>query len=109
MLDIIHHNTGENPIQVIINAIQRCGPREDATRIGKGGNVKRQAVDVSSFRRVNLAIYYIIVSARKKSMRTIKNIAEILAEEFTQASKDSPNSAAIKKKTEIETNAKSCR
>ncbi len=29
------------------------GPREDATRIGSAGVVRRQAVDVSPLRRVN--------------------------------------------------------
>ena len=51
-LEIIHLQTGENPVQIVIDAITNSGPREDSTRIGKGGNVKRVAVDVSSFRRV---------------------------------------------------------
>ncbi|GJX73509.1 reverse transcriptase domain-containing protein [Tanacetum coccineum] len=33
------------------------GPREDATRIGSGGVVRRQVVDVLPLRRVNQAIY----------------------------------------------------
>lgn len=40
-LEIIHLQTGENPIQIYIDALSNCGPREDSTRIGKGGNVKR--------------------------------------------------------------------
>lgn len=40
-LEIIHLQTGQNPIQVYIDALANCGPREDSTRIGKGGNVKR--------------------------------------------------------------------
>ena len=39
--EIINLQTGENPINVLIRAIDNCGPREDSTRIGKGGNVKR--------------------------------------------------------------------
>ena len=31
----------------------RSGPREDATRIGSAGVVRRQAVDISPLRRVN--------------------------------------------------------
>ena len=33
------------------------GPREDSTRIGRAGTVRRQAVDVSPLRRVNQAIW----------------------------------------------------
>lgn len=36
-------------MQAIINS----GPREDSTRIGRAGTVRRQAVDVSPLRRVN--------------------------------------------------------
>lgn len=36
-----------------MNAIINSGPREDSTRIGRAGTVRRQAVDVSPLRRVN--------------------------------------------------------
>ena len=52
-LEIIHLLTGENPLQVLVDAIANGGPREDSTRIGSGGTVRRQAVDVSPIRRVN--------------------------------------------------------
>lgn len=51
--EIIHLLTGENPLQVLVNAIINSGPREDSTRIGRAGTVRRQAVDVSPLRRVN--------------------------------------------------------
>jgi small subunit ribosomal protein S5e len=54
--EIIHLLTGENPLQVLVNAIINSGPREDSTRIGRAGTVRRQAVDVSPLRRVNQAI-----------------------------------------------------
>lgn len=108
-LEIIELQTGENPLQVIIDAITNCGPREDSTRIGKGGNVKRQAVDVSAFRRVNQGVYFITKYARDKAMKNMKNISEVLADEFIQASKANPNCSSIKKKEEIERNAKANR
>lgn len=43
----------QNPLQVLVNAIINSGPREDSTRIGRAGTVRRQAVDVSPLRRVN--------------------------------------------------------
>jgi small subunit ribosomal protein S5e len=55
--EIIHLLTDENPLQVYVRAIVNAGPREDSTRVGAGGIVRRQAVDVSPFRRVNQAIY----------------------------------------------------
>merc|ERR1712139_250197 len=108
-LDIIHHHTGVNPLQILCDAICNCGPREDSTRIGRGGTVKRQACDVSSFRRVNQGIYFLANAARNKGMRTIKHMSEILADEIMAAAKGSPNCSAIKKKEEIEKNAKANR
>jgi small subunit ribosomal protein S5e len=43
----------QNPLQVLVTAIINSGPREDSTRIGRAGTVRRQAVDVSPLRRVN--------------------------------------------------------
>jgi len=109
-LEIIHQTTGENPLQTIVNAIGNVGPREDSTRIGKGGNAKRQAVDVSSFRRVNFALFQIGLVARKKALRTIKTISECLAEELILAGKNDKNaSGSVKKKEEVEKNAKANR
>uniref|UniRef100_A0A6U2G423 Small ribosomal subunit protein uS7 domain-containing protein n=1 Tax=Pseudictyota dubia TaxID=2749911 RepID=A0A6U2G423_9STRA len=100
--EIIHLLTDENPLQVYVRAIILSGPREDSTRIGSAGVVRRQAVDVSPFRRVNQAIYLMAKGAREASFRTIKTIAECLADEIVNASKGSSNSSAIKKKDEIE-------
>ena len=45
-----------NLSQVLVDAIVNTGPREDSTRIGSQGTVRRQAVDVSPLRRVNQSI-----------------------------------------------------
>ncbi|KKK14850.1 40S ribosomal protein [Aspergillus ochraceoroseus] len=107
--EIIHIMTDQNPLQVAIDAIVNCGPREDSTRIGSAGTVRRQAVDVSPLRRVNQSIALLTIGAREASFRNIKSIAECLAEELINAAKGSSNSYAIKKKDELERVAKSNR
>jgi len=107
--EIIHLLTGENPIQILVNAIINSGPREDSTRIGRAGTVRRQAVDVSPLRRVNQAIWLCCTGAREAAFRNIKSVAECLADELINASKGSSNSYAIKKKDELERVAKSNR
>ncbi|CAN6977924.1 unnamed protein product [Brassica oleracea var. botrytis] len=108
-MEIIHLLTDANPIQVIIDAIVNSGPREDATRIGSAGVVRRQAVDISPLRRVNQAIFLLTTGAREAAFRNIKTIAECLADELINAAKGSSNSYAIKKKDEIERVAKANR
>eukprot|EP01134_Creolimax_fragrantissima_P001438 CFRG1438T1 len=107
--EIIHLLTGENPVQILIDAIKNCGPREDSTRIGSAGTVRRQAVDVSPLRRVNQALWLLTTGAREAAFRNIKTIAECLADELINAAKGSSNSYAIKKKDELERVAKSNR
>merc|ERR1739845_134037 len=108
--EIIHVMTnGENPVQVLVSAIMNGGPREDSTRIGRAGSVRRQAVDVSPMRRVNQAIWLLCTGARNAAFRNTKTMAECLADELMNASKGSSNSYAIKKKDELERVAKSNR
>ncbi|KAH8284249.1 hypothetical protein KR044_001222 [Drosophila immigrans] len=119
--EIIHLLTGENPLQstsmldssysltILVSAIINSGPREDSTRIGRAGTVRRQAVDVSPLRRVNQAIWLLCTGAREAAFRNIKTIAECLADELINAAKGSSNSYAIKKKDELERVAKSNR
>ncbi|RZC82841.1 hypothetical protein C5167_045627 [Papaver somniferum] len=109
VMDIIHLLTDQNPIQVIVDAVINSGPREDATRIGSAGVVRRQAVDISPLRRVNQAIYLLTTGARESAFRNVKTIAECLADELINAAKGSSNSYAIKKKDEIERVAKANR
>ena len=125
--EIIHLLTGDNPLQILVQAIINSGPREDSTRIGRAGTVRRQAVDVSPLRRVNQvfifcldsrkylhvfnvqAIWLLCTGAREAAFRNIKTIAECLADELINAAKGSSNSYAIKKKDELERVAKSNR
>jgi len=91
---------------VLVDACKNGGAREDSTRIGSGGMVKKQAVDVSPMRRVSQAMYYMALGARNASMKNHKSIAECLADEIMNCEKSSPNSYAIKKKDECEKVAK---
>jgi len=108
-MEIIHLLTDQNPIQVVVDAVINGGPREDATRVGSAGVVRRQAVDVSPLRRTNQAIWLLTTGAREASFRNMKTIAECLADELVNAAKGSSNSYAIKKKDEIERVAKANR
>lgn len=107
--EVIHLLTDQNPIQVLVEAVINSGPREDSTRIGSAGTVRRQAVDVSPMRRINVALYLLCTGAREAAFRSIKTIAECLADELINAAKGSSNSYAIKKKDEVERVAKANR
>lgn len=73
--------------KVLVTAIINSGPREDSTRIGRAGTVRRQAVDVSPLRRVNQAIWLLCTGAREAAFRNIKTIPECLADELINAAR----------------------
>lgn len=92
---------------MFVKAIQSAGPREDSTRIGGGGAVRKQAVDVSPLRRINQAVYLLSCGTRDKSFRTQKTIAECLADEIINCEKGNVQTCfALRKKEEIEKVAK---
>ncbi len=107
--EIIHLKTGENPIQVLVRAIENAAPREETTRIAYGGIVYHVAVDCAPQRRVDLAIRWIVEGARLAAFNNPKPIEEALADEIIAAASNDPKSYAIRKKDEVERIAASSR
>ena len=60
-------------------------------------------------RRVSIGLFHMALGARKAAFKNTKSIAECLADEIMNAAKMSNNSFAIKKKDEVEKNAKANR
>jgi small subunit ribosomal protein S7 len=100
--ELIHLRTGENPIQVLVRAIENAAPNEDTTRIVYGGTVYYVSVDVSPLRRINLALKHLADGARAAAFKSPIPIEEALANEIIMASRGDANSYAIRKKHEIE-------
>jgi small subunit ribosomal protein S7 len=108
-LDIIYLETGKNPVELLIRAIENSAPNEDTTRIVYGGVVYHVSVDVSPLRRVDLALRFIAEGVRMQSYSNPQSIEEVLAKEIILASNSDMNSYAIKKKNEQERIAMSSR
>jgi small subunit ribosomal protein S7 len=53
---IIEEKTKENPIQVLVRAIEKGAPRDEVTMIQYGGARYPQAVDCAPLRRTSLAL-----------------------------------------------------
>lgn len=107
--EIIEKKTNKNPIQVLVNAVEKSAPMDEVTVIEYGGTRYPQAVDVSPLRRVNLALKHIIHGASDKAFGKKKTIAQALAEEIILASESHGDSFAFRKKNESEKQADSAR
>ncbi|MFW9781428.1 MAG: 30S ribosomal protein S7 [Candidatus Heimdallarchaeota archaeon] len=106
---LIELTTGQNPIQILVDAICNTAPREETTRIAMGGISYASAVDVSPQRRVDLALKYIVQAIGSRSRSNVKQFEENLAQELILAAKNSQDSRAVKRKDEIERIAISAR
>ncbi|NIM46392.1 MAG: 30S ribosomal protein S7 [Nitrososphaeria archaeon] len=106
---IIELEMGENPIQVLVRAIENVGPCEDVTTISYGGAVYHVSVDVSPQRRVDVALKNLTNGARSMSHAKRVSIEESLATEIIAASRSSSSSHAVRKRVEIERIAVSSR
>ncbi len=101
--------TGENPIQIIVDAIVTTAPREETTKIAMGGISYASAVDIAPQRRVDLALKYLAQAIGVRSHSNERLFEENLAQELILAAKNSQESRAVKRKDEIERLAISAR
>ncbi|MHA1443400.1 MAG: 30S ribosomal protein S7 [Candidatus Hodarchaeales archaeon] len=108
-LQIVELKTKKNPIQVLVDAVVNCAPREETTRISYGGIVYHTAVDSAPQRRVDVSIRLLANSVKKSSFNNVRAVDEILAEQLILAGTNNPNSSAIKRKQDIERVALSAR
>lgn len=108
-LDIIEKKTGKNSIQVLVAAIENCSPRDEITVIESAGARYPQSVDSSPFRRVNLAIRWIVQGAYTRSFGKKIKMSDSLANEIISAAKGSMDSYSMSKKNESERQADAAR
>jgi|TARA_B100002003_G_scaffold65061_1_gene60466 small subunit ribosomal protein S7 len=100
--NIIQLRTNENPIQILVRAIENTAPNEDTTRIAYGGVVYHVSVDIAPIRRVDLSLRFISEGVREAAFSAPRSIEETLADEIILASNNDNNSYAVKKKNEQE-------
>jgi small subunit ribosomal protein S7 len=107
--EIVNLRTGQNPVSVLVKAVENSAPCEDTTRLSYGGIVYHMAVDVAPQRRVDVAMRLLTEGARKASLYNPRTLEECLAEELILAAGRDVKSYAISKRNEIERVARSSR
>ncbi len=109
VLSQIERRVKNNPIAVVVKAIENAAPREEIISIEYGGARYPKAVECSPQRRVDLTLRYMAQGAYHKSFNTKKSFVNNLTEEIINAYNMSPQSNAIGKKNEVERQADSSR
>ncbi len=107
--DMINKQTGKNPLQVYIQALENAAPIEDTTRVRYGGIISNVAVDVSASRRLDIALRNIGMAAVTGAFHSKRTLSAALANELIMAANNDVNSYAIKRKNETERMARSAK
>ncbi|MBD3253349.1 hypothetical protein GF386_06455, partial [Candidatus Pacearchaeota archaeon] len=93
-LSIIERKIKQNPVQVLVTAIENAAPRDGITVIEYGGARYPQAVDISPLRRVTMTLRHMVQGSYDKAFNKKKRISEALADEIIKAYKKESDSFA---------------
>ncbi|MGM0590570.1 MAG: 30S ribosomal protein S7 [Halobacteriota archaeon] len=101
-LDIVHDRTEENPVQVLVRAVENAAPREETVRLKYGGISVPQAVDVAPQRRVDQALMFLAQGTHNGSYKSTTSPGEALAQQLIGAANYDVQTYAISQKEEKE-------
>lgn len=108
-LNEIEKKTKNNPIAVLVKAIENAAPREEIVTIEYGGARYPKAVECAPQRRIDVALRYFVQGAYQKAFNSKKSFKSVLADQIIGAYNLSTTSLAISKKQEVERQADSSR
>jgi len=100
--EIVHSRTEENPVQVLVRAVENSAPREETVRLKYGGISVPKAVDTAPQRRVDQALKFLAEGAYGASYKSPTSIEEAVAEQLIGAANDDVETYAVNQKEEQE-------
>jgi small subunit ribosomal protein S7 len=98
----IHDRTEENPVQVLVTAVENAGPREETVRLKYGGISVPKAVDVSPQRRVDQSLGFLAQGTYNASHKSRTDASDALASQLIGAANYDLQTYAISQKEEKE-------
>ncbi len=107
--DNIHEETGENPIQVLVDAIENSAPVEEVVTYQRGGARARKAVIMAPQRRVDVALRLLVQGAYEKRLAESEDAVETLTNELIGAADGNNEIRAVRTKERKEREAEGAR
>jgi small subunit ribosomal protein S7 len=99
---LIHQRTDDNPVQVLVRAVENSAPREETVRLKYGGISVPKAVDVSPQRRVDQALKFIAEGVYSDSFKTTTDAEDALATQLIGAANNDVQTYSVSQKEEKE-------
>ena len=94
-LDQIAERSGNNPLQVFVDAICSAAPMEEITRIKFGAVSQPKAVDSSPSRRLDVALANLAKGAQQGTHKSKRTLQNCIINELTKASEGDVTSYAL--------------
>ncbi len=107
--EIIEKKSKQNPIEVLVRAVENSAPRDEVTVIELGGIRVPKQVDASPQRRVDISLRWLTQGAFQSTANKKTPIEEGLAREIIAASKEDQKSFAVSKRIDVERQAAASR
>jgi len=108
-LDSMAERSGDNPLQLFVDALCYAAPMEEITRIKFGAVSQPKAVDASPSRRLDIALRNLAAGAASGTRKSKRTLKQCIVNELTKASTGDVTSFAVAKKEELERIAASAR
>ncbi len=107
--ELVQEETGENPVQVLVTAIENAAPTEEVVSYQRGGVMARKAVIMSPQRRIDFALRMLAQGAYADRLANEKDAYETLAAEIIGAYENDSSVRAIREKERREKEAEGAR
>ncbi len=101
-LESLEKKSKQNPIAVLVRAIENAAPREEIITIEYGGARYPKAVECAPQRRVDIVLRQMTQSAYQKSFNNKRKIEDALSDEIFNAFQMNQNSQSYAKRLELE-------
>jgi small subunit ribosomal protein S7 len=100
--ETVHERTDENPVQVLVRAVENAAPREETVRLKYGGISVPKAVDTAPQRRVDQALKFIAEGVEGASFKSPTSVEDALADQLVGAADYDVETYAVSQKEEKE-------
>ena len=100
--ETIANQTEENPVQILVTAIENAAPREETVRLKYGGISVPKAVDTAPQRRVDQALKFIADGTFSAAFKSPTSVEEALAQQLMGAADYDVQTYAVGQKEEKE-------
>ena len=107
--EIIEKRTKQNPVQVLVGAIENSALLEEVASYRLGGIIARNSVITSPQRRLDLALRHLTQGIFRTSFRNRRSLPNVIAEELIAAYNNDSKSFAVSERKRMEKEAEGAR